>query len=144
VEQRRLSIDRLPRRFIRPWRLAACALALWVAGSPATAQAPPTEGRGHEVGWMLEPHAPVLQTTRSPEPQQAVLLAEMWETESSIRYGSDVNMGESERARREEKDQEERSCRMLENLTLEPHIKNKPSRPKPPPAPHRSHPQTAP
>jgi hypothetical protein len=93
---------------------------------------------------MLEPHAPDLQTTPSPEPQQAVSLAEMWETERSIRYGSDANMGESERARREEKDQEERSWRMLENLTLEPHIKNKPSRPKPPPA-HRSNtPQAAP
>jgi hypothetical protein len=143
VEQRRLPIGGLPRRLIRLWRFAACGLALWVVGSPATAQAPPTEGRGHEVGWMPEPHASVLQTTRSPELQQTVRLAEMWETESSIRYGSDASMGESERARREEKDQEEGSWQMLENLTLEPHAKNKPSRPKPPPA-HRSHPQAAP
>jgi hypothetical protein len=134
VGQRRLSLGRLPRLLNSPGRFAACGLALLIASFPALAVAWPTGGHGHDTGWILEPAAPVIQTNRSQGFHHEMRLAEKWETESSVRYGSGTGIGESERLRREEKDQEERSWQMLENLSIEPHVTRKSVRPKPPTA----------
>jgi hypothetical protein len=144
VEQRRLSIGGLPRRRICPWRFAACGLALWAASFPASTQAWSMRGLVHEVDCFLVSSAPAIRTEWSSGPQHRVRLAEMWETESSVRYGSGADIGESERLRRENKDNEERSWQMLENLSIEPHVTKKPSRAKPLSTPRNSPRQTTP
>jgi hypothetical protein len=145
VEQGRLSLDGLPRRLACPWRLAACGLALLVAGVAPSARAWSTGGLGPGAGRIHDPTVPVFRTERSPVSPPGVRLAEMWETENSVRYGSGVSVDESARMRREELDQEERSWRMLESLTIEPQVKKKPSGSKPPSStPRKIHSQSLP